>query len=67
VTHGGDAYQIRVNQTTPVSPTDNGDGTYAARLSLLVGVWRIDITLRGEPIKGNPFQLVVPFPFSSCP
>ncbi|HEX3275526.1 MAG TPA: invasin domain 3-containing protein [Gemmatimonadales bacterium] len=66
VTHGGDAYQIRVNQTTPVSPTDNGDGTYAARLSLLVGVWRIDITLRGEPIKGNPFQLVVPFPFSSC-
>jgi adhesin/invasin len=66
VSRGGDDYQIRINQTTPVTPTDNGDGTYSARLNLLVGVWRIDVTLKGSAVKGSPFQLVVPFPFSSC-
>ena len=42
VTRGGDEFQIRINQTTPVRPADNGDGSYSARLNLLVGVWRID-------------------------
>jgi hypothetical protein len=66
VTRGGDDFEVRINQTTPVRPTDNGDGTYSARLNLLVGVWRIDITLRGKPIGGNPFQIIVPLPFSGC-
>jgi hypothetical protein len=66
VTRGGDDFQIRINQTTPVRPTDNGDGTYSARLNLLVGVWRIDITLRDKPIEGSPYQIIVPLPFSGC-
>ena len=66
VTRGGDEFQIRINQTTPVRPADNGDGTYSARLNLLVGVWRIDITLRDKPVGGSPFQLIVPLPFSGC-
>jgi hypothetical protein len=66
VTRGGDEFQIRINQTTPVRPADNGDGTYSARLNLLVGVWRIDISLRDKPVGGSPFQLIVPLPFSGC-
>jgi len=66
VTRGGDDFQIRVNQGTSVKPTDNGDGTYAARLNLDIGVFRIDITLDGKPIKGSPYQILVPFPFSEC-
>lgn len=66
VTRGGDDFQIRINQNTPVKPTDNGNGTYSARLNLLVGVFRIDITLRGKGIKGNPFQIIVPLPSFSC-
>jgi hypothetical protein len=65
-TRGGDDFQIRINQTTPVRPTDNGDGSYSARLNLLVGVWRIDITLRDQPIEGSPYQIIVPLPFSGC-
>ena len=34
VTRGGDDFRIRVNQGTPIKPTDNGDGTYTARLNL---------------------------------
>jgi adhesin/invasin len=63
---GGDNFQILVNQASSVTPNDNGNGTYTARLSLSVGVFRIDITLDGTPIKGNPFQIIVPFPFSGC-
>jgi hypothetical protein len=66
VTRGGDDFQIRVNQGTSVKPTDNGDGTYTARLGLDIGVFRIDITLDGKPIKGSPYQILVPFPFSEC-
>jgi adhesin/invasin len=66
VTRGGDDFQIRVNQGTSFKPTDKGDGTYTARLNLNIGVFRIDITLDGTPIKGNPFQILVPFPFSGC-
>jgi adhesin/invasin len=66
LTRGGDNFQIRVNQGTSVEPNDNGDGTYTARLDLAVGVFRIDITLDGEPIQGSPYQIIVPFPFSGC-
>jgi hypothetical protein len=66
VTRGGDDFQVRVNQGTAVKPTDNGDGTYTARLNLDIGVFRIDITLDGKPINGNPYQILVPFPFSEC-
>jgi adhesin/invasin len=66
VRRGGDDFQIRVNQGTSVKPTDNGDGTYTARLNLDIGVFRIDITLDGKPINGNPYQILVPFPFSEC-
>ena len=64
VTRGGDDFQIRVNQATSVKPTDNGDGTYTARRSLDIGVFRIDITPDGKPINGSPYQILVPFPFS---
>jgi adhesin/invasin len=66
LTRGGDNFEIRVNQGTSVEPNDNGDGTYTARLDLAVGVFRIDITLDGEPIQGSPYQIIVPFPFSGC-
>jgi len=66
VTRGGDNFQVRVNQGSASKPTDNGDGTYTARLQLGIGVFRIDITLDGKAIKGSPFQLLVPFPFSGC-
>jgi adhesin/invasin len=66
VTRGGDDFQIRVSPGTSFKPTDNGDGTYAARLNLDIGVFRIDITLDGKPIKGSPYQILVPFPFSGC-
>ena len=66
VTQGGDNFQIRVNQGSSIEPNDNGDGTYTARLGLTVGVFRIDITLDGTPIQGNPYQIIVPFPFSGC-
>ena len=64
VNHGGDPFRVAVNQGTPLIPTDNGNGTYARSLNLSVGVFRIDITLDGRPISGNPFQIFVPFPFS---
>ena len=66
VTRGGDDFQIRVNQGTAFKPTDNGDGTYTSRLNLGIGLFRIDITLDGKPIKGSPYQVLVPFPFSGC-
>ena len=66
VTRGGDDFQIRVNQGTSFKPTDNGDGTYTSRLNLGIGLFRIDITLDGKPIKGSPYQVLVPFPFSGC-
>jgi adhesin/invasin len=66
VTQGGDDFQIRVNQGSPIEPSDNGDGTYTARLNLTVGIFRIDITLDGKPITGSPYQIIVPFPFSGC-
>jgi hypothetical protein len=66
VARGGDNFQIQVNKGSSTKPADNGDGTYTARLNLTVGVFRIDITLDGRPIKGNPFQIIVPFPFSGC-
>lgn len=66
VTRGGDDFQIRVSPGTSFNPTDNGDGTYTAQLNLDIGVFRIDITLDGEPIKGSPYQILVPFPFFGC-
>jgi hypothetical protein len=67
VNHGGDPFRVAVNQGTPLVPTDNGNGTYARNLDLSVGVFRIDITLGGQALSGNPFQILVPFPFSGCP
>jgi len=66
VARGGDDFQVRVNQGSSLKPTDNGDGTYTTRLNLTVGVFRIDITLDGKAIKGSPYQIIVPFPFSGC-
>jgi adhesin/invasin len=63
---GGDSFRVQVNQAATLTATDNGDGTYTARPTLDVGVFRIDITLDGTPIDGNPFQIVVPFPFFGC-
>ena len=67
LTRGGDSFRVQVNQGPPLTPTDNGNGTYTRRLDLSVGVFRIDITLNGAPIEGSPSQIVVPFPFSGCP
>jgi hypothetical protein len=66
VTRGGDDFRIRVGQGPLLEPADNGDGTYTRRLNLEVGIYRIDITLDGKRIKGSPYQLIVPFPFSGC-
>jgi adhesin/invasin len=66
VTRGGGNFQIRVNQGPAFRPVDNGNGTYTARLNLNTGVFRIDITLDGTAVNGNPFQIIVPFPFSGC-
>ena len=65
-TRGGDSFRISVNQGQALQPEDHGDGTYTRDLNLAVGVFRIDITLNGTPIGGNPFQIFVPFPFSGC-
>jgi adhesin/invasin len=65
VTRGGDNFQIRVGGSSS-KPSDNGDGTYTGRLNLDTGIFRIDITLDGKAIKGSPYQIVVPFPFSGC-
>jgi flagellar basal body rod protein FlgF len=67
VNHGGNPFRVAVNQGTPLAPTDNGNGTYTRNLNLSVGVFRIDITLGGQALSGNPFQILVPFPFSGCP
>ena len=67
VVRGGDNFQVRVNQgSSSIKPVDNGDGTYTTRLDLAIGIFRIDITLDGKPIKGSPYQIIVPFPFSGC-
>lgn len=63
---GGADFRVAVNEGATIKATDNGDGSYTARLALNVGVFRIDITLDGTPIGGNPFQIVVPFPFFGC-
>jgi adhesin/invasin len=66
IAHGGDAFRLRVNQGSAITPTDKGDGSYAASLNLEVGVYRIDVTLDGAAVADSPYQLVVPFPFSGC-
>jgi invasin-like protein/filamin/ABP280 repeat protein/Big-like domain-containing protein len=66
VTRGGDAFRIRVNEGPAITPSDGGDGSYTAALSLTVGIYRIDVTLDGAPVAASPYQLVVPFPFSGC-
>ncbi len=66
IAHGGDDFQIRVNQGVILKPTDNGNGTYSAALALTVGVFRVDITLGGKGVDESPYQIVVPFPFSGC-
>ena len=63
---GGDAFRIQVNQGPPITPEDQRDGTYTAALNLPIGVFRVDITLQGAPIHGNPFQIIVPYPFFNC-
>jgi hypothetical protein len=65
VTQGGDNFQIQVGGSSS-RPTDNGDGTYTGRLNLDTGVFRVDITLDGKALKGSPYQIIVPFPFSEC-
>jgi hypothetical protein len=66
IARGGDAFRLRVNEGTAITPTDRGDGSYTASLDLPVGVFRIDVTLDGSPVADSPYQLVVPFPFSGC-
>jgi hypothetical protein len=66
IAHGGDAFRLRVNQGSAITPTDKGDGSYTASLNLEVGVYRIDVTLDGAAVADSPYQLVVPFPFSGC-
>ena len=66
IAHGGDAFRIRVNEGSPITPTDKGDGNYTASLNLTVGIFRIDVTLNGAAVADSPYQLVVPFPFSGC-
>jgi adhesin/invasin len=63
---GGDPYRIQVNQGPLIMPEDQQDGTYTAALNLPIGVFRVDITLQGAPIHGNPFQIIVPYPFFNC-
>ena len=66
VARGGDSFVVRVSQGAAIAPTDNGDGTYIARLDLGIGVFRVDVTLDGRAIDGSPAQIFVPFPFSGC-
>jgi hypothetical protein len=66
IAHGGDAFRLRVNEGTAITPTDRGDGSYTAALNLPVGIFRIDVTLDGSLVADSPYQLVVPFPFSGC-
>jgi hypothetical protein len=66
ITRGGDAFRLRVNEGSAITPTDKGDGSYTAALSPPVGVYRIDVTLDGAPVADSPYQLVVPYPFSGC-
>ncbi|MGN6391962.1 MAG: invasin domain 3-containing protein [Gemmatimonadales bacterium] len=66
IAHGGDGFEIRVNQGVILKPNDNGNGTYTAALALAVGVFRVDITLAGKAVDESPYQIVVPFPFSGC-
>lgn len=66
IAHGGDAFRLRVNQGSTITPTDKGDGNYTASLNPEVGVYRIDVTLDGAAVADSPYQLVVPFPFSGC-
>ena len=66
IAHDGDAFRIRVNEGSAITPTDKGDGSYTASLNLTVGIFRIDVTLDGTPVADSPYQLVVPFPFSGC-
>ncbi len=66
ITRGGDAFRLRVNEVSQITPTDQGDGRYTAALNLPVGIFRVDVTLDGTPVADSPYQLVVPFPFSGC-
>jgi len=54
IAHGGDAFRIRVNEGSPITPTDKGDGSYTASLNLTVGVFRVDVTLAGAAVADSP-------------
>jgi hypothetical protein len=66
ISRGGDNFRLQVNLGSPLTPTDNGDGTYTRRLDLTVGVFRIDVSLNGVAV-GEPAQILVPFPIFGCP
>ena len=63
LTEGGEQVQITViggGQRTPLTVTDQQDGTYTGSFApLLPGTYDIEITLNGTPIRGSPYQALV--------
>jgi hypothetical protein len=54
---GGDLVQVAVNGGTPVTATDQGNGTYTASIGVFGFSFSVVITLNGTPIQGSPFTL----------
>jgi len=62
-TDGGDAFHVAVHGphgSIPVTVEDNNDGTYQVEYApTLAGDYRIDVTLKGHPIKNAPHHVQV--------
>ena len=64
VGHGGDPFELRIDDGAPRTVTDNGDGTYSvaiAAFSLSVATHQVFVSLAGTPIKGSPYSMEVTF------
>ena len=54
---GGDDVRISVNGNTPISATDQGNGTYTASIATFGFQFSVAITLNGAAISGSPFEV----------
>jgi hypothetical protein len=65
VGHGGDPFELTIDDGSPRTLTDNGNGTYQVTIgsfSLSVGSHRVFVTLGGTAINGSPYPLEITFP-----
>jgi hypothetical protein len=65
VGHGGDPFELRIDEGAPLTLTDNGNGTYQVTIgpfSLSVTTHLVSIRLAGTHIQGSPYSMQITFP-----